>query len=243
MKPRIINMWSGPRNLSTAMMYAWRQRPDTTVWDEPMYGHFLVITGIDHPGREETIAATLTDRDDVVDEMLHGTAGTSIRFYKNMAHHLVGFDLSIVDRMDNFLLTRDPVRMLPSLARGLGRVPTLRDTGFTEQIEILERIEATGRKPVVVDSSELLLDPEGVLQLLCAAMDVSWDPAMLNWPAGPKAEDGVWAPYWYGRLHETTGFEKTPPGDPEPLPPDLEPLYQQCAPLFDRLRSYALEAR
>ena len=117
MSHRIINMWSGPRNLSTAMMYSWRQRTDTTVWDEPMYGHFLAVSGIDHPGRDDILAATLTERDAVLAEMLRPDSATPIRFFKNMAHHLVGFDISVVDDMENFLLTRNPRDMLPSLAK------------------------------------------------------------------------------------------------------------------------------
>lgn len=241
MTHRIINMWSGPRNLSTAMMYSWRSRSDTTVWDEPMYGHYLVVTGIDHPGRAETIAAMPTNADDVVQEMLHGSSSTALRFYKNMAHHLVGFDISLVDEMENFLLTRDPKDMLPSLATGLERVPTMRDTGFADQIAIVDRIEASGRRPLVVDSREVLRDPQSVLEQLCAALDVRWDPAMLSWPAGPKPEDGVWAPYWYDRLHNTTAFEPYRAKSVE-LAEELHGIYAECAPLYERLSEYSLRA-
>ena len=241
MTHRIINMWSGPRNLSTAMMYAWRQRTDTTVWDEPMYGHYLVVTGIDHPGRDEVLAAVPTGREEIVDEMLHGDSPTPIRFYKNMAHHLVDFDISVVDEMDNFLLTRDPIDMLPSLETGLGRVPVLLDTGFAEQIAVLERIVASGRQPIVVDSRELLRNPASVLEQLCIALEVPWDEAMLRWPAGPKPEDGVWAAHWYGRLHSTTGFEPYEARS-EPLPAELEAIYEECRPRYERLFAHAIRA-
>ncbi len=241
MSHRIINMWSGPRNLSTAMMYSWRSRADTTVWDEPMYGHYLVVTGVDHPGRDETIAATLTDATAVIAEMLHGDSATPLRFYKNMAHHLVGFDVAIVDEMENYLLTRDPRDMLPSLAVGLGRAPVMRDTGFADQITIVDRIEASGRRPIVVDSREVLKDPASVLEQLCDALDVAWDPAMLSWQSGPKPEDGVWAPYWYTRLHSTTGFEPYQP-KAVALTPELEGIYAECAPLYERLSQYSMRA-
>lgn len=241
MSHRIINMWSGPRNLSTAMMYSWRSRADTTVWDEPLYGHYLEVTGIDHPGRAETIAATLTEPADLTNEMLHGESDTPLRFYKNMAHHLVGFDVAIVDEMENFLLTRDPRDMLPSLATGLDRVPEMRDTGFADQITIVDRIRASGRHPIVVDSREVLKDPASVLEQLCDALDVPWDPAMLSWPAGPKPEDGVWAPYWYTRLHATTGFEPYQPKE-APIGPELEGIYGECAPIYQRLSEYSLRA-
>ena len=241
MKHRIINMWSGPRNLSTALMYSWRSRADTTVWDEPMYGHFLAATGVDHPGRDEVLAATLTSEPDIVAEMLRDDSPTPIRFYKNMAHHLVGFDLAIIDSVENFLLTRDPAEMLPSLARGLGRVPTIRDTGLEEQVQIVERILATDRDPLIVDSRTLLEDPQSVLRALCAALAVDWDPAMLSWPEGPKPEDGMWARHWYSRLHATTGFEPYRPRS-APLDPALETVHEQAAPLYERLAPYSITA-
>ena len=238
---RLINMWSGPRNVSTAMMYSWRQRVDTTVWDEPMYGHYLAHTGIDHPGRDETMAAWPTDRDDVLRQMTRGDVATPIRFYKNMAHHLVGFDIDVVDQFENFLLTRDPKDMLPSLQIGLGRVPEMLDTGFEFQAQIVERDLARGRTPIVVDSQVLQDQPEMVLRRLCEGRDVPWDPAMLSGPPGPKPEDGVGAPHWYARLHRTTGFEPYQPKG-QPLPAELEDIYGACAPIYEALQEYAIRA-
>jgi hypothetical protein len=238
---RIVNMWSGPRNVSTAMMYAWRQRSDTTVWDEPMYGHYLVVSGADHPGRDRVLQTALTDRDAIVHEMLRGSSPTSIRFYKNMAHHLIGFDWRIIDRMDNFLLVRDPRDVLPSLAAGLGHAPAMSDTGFEIQVRIVKHILATGQIPIVVDSRELLTAPEVVLRKLCALLDVPYETAMLSWPAGPKPEDGVWAPDWYQRVHRTTAFE-APRAGHAPLPPGLEPLLEACRSCYQRLREHAITA-
>jgi hypothetical protein len=236
---RLISMWSGPRNVSTAMMYAWRQRSDTTVVDEPMYGHYLVHTGVDHPGRDLVLASVPTDADETVAGMLRQEPEVPVRFFKNMAHHLEGFSLDLLDQLDNFLLTRDPRDMLPSLAKGLGRVPELRDTGFATQVEIVDRVLAAGRRPIVVDSRVLLDHPGPVLEQLCTALDLPFESAMLSWPPGPKPEDGVWAPYWYDRLHETTGFEPYRPKD-EAFPTELEPLYEQSAPLFARLSEFAI---
>jgi len=236
---RIINMWASPRNISTAMMYAWAQRPDTTVWDEPMYGNFLEVTGIGHPMRDDVLSAMPTDAGDIVGQMLNSDWPTPIVFYKNMAHHLVGFDLEIVDAMDNFLLTRDPREMLPSLARGMGRLPSLEDTGYAVQLDIVERLAASGRTAIVVDSRAVLDNPRAILTNLCAALDLEFDPAMLTWAEGSKDYDGVWGPHWYTRLHGTTGFEPYSPRD-EPLPDDLNDLYAQCAPLYDRLTEYAI---
>ncbi len=236
---RVINMWASPRNISTAMMYAWAQRADTTVWDEPMYGNYLVVTGIEHPMRDEILASVPTDADAIVEQMLHGDWGTPLVFYKNMAHHLVGFDVEIVDTMENFLLTRDPREMLASLARGFGRPPTMRDTGYDVQVAIVDRILASGRRPIVVNSRSVLEDPRGTLEALCDALGVPFDEAMLSWPPGPKPYDGVWGAHWYTRLHTTTGFE--PPTAPnEALPDDLEGIYRRCLPLYERLTEFAL---
>lgn len=234
-------MWSGPRNVSTAMMYAWRQRPDTVVWDEPMYGHYLVETGIDHPDRNLILESVLTDRDEIFHEMADAPCPAPVRFYKNMAHHLVGFDRSIVDRLDNFLLTRDPRDQLPSLARGLGRVPTMRDAAFDIQIQLVEMMIDAGRVPIVVDAGELLAAPRSVLRQLCERLDLPFDDAMLSWPSGPKPEDGVWARRWYRRVHASTEFGRYRPGA-EPLPEDLEDIHAECAPLYRHLLQFAIRA-
>jgi hypothetical protein len=232
-------MWAGPRNVSTAMMYAWNQRPDTTVVDEPMYAHYLVVTGIDHPLREETMASMPSDEAEVVASMLSGAWDTPLVFFKNMAHHLEGMDTAFIDEMDNFLLTRDPIDMLPSLARGFGRTPTMQDSAYEYQIEILDRILESGRQPLVVDTRVLLDAPLRTLQALCDGLNVPFDPAMLSWPQGPKDVDGVWGAHWYKRLHQTTGFEPYMPSS-NPLPEDLIPLYNECAPMYERLTSFAI---
>jgi len=238
---RRINMWSGPRNASTAMMYAWRQRSDTTVWDEPMYGHYLVHSGVEHAVRDEIVAAVPTGRDEIVDMMLYRPCPTPVWFYKNMAHHLAGFDMVTVYELEGFLLTRDPREMLPSLALGLGRTPVMSDTGFDIQVEIVERWLAAGRDPVVVDSRMLLTDPRRVLSQLCERLGLSFENGMLEWPPGPKPEDGVWAPHWYGSVHASTGFAPYRPRT-DPFPDDLESIYAGCVPLYERLLEHAIRA-
>jgi hypothetical protein len=236
---RIINMWASPRNVSTAMMYAWAQRSDTTVWDEPMYGNFLAVTLLDHPMAKEILASVPYDAYDIADQMLRGDWDTPLVFYKNMAHHLIGFDIAMVDDMENFILTRDPIDMLPSLYRGLDRVPTASDAAYSAQVDILDRIIASGRDPIVVDSRSVLDDPQGTLTALCDRLSVPFDTAMLSWPAGPKEYDGVWGPHWYKRLHASTGFEPYTAAD-SPLPEELKAVYEECAPLYDRLTQYAI---
>ena len=232
-------MWASPRNISTAMMYAWAQRPDATVWDEPMYGNYLTVSGIDHPMRDEILASMPTDAPGIVEAMINGHWPTPLVFYKNMAHHLVGINIEIVDAMDNFLLTRDPTDMLPSLARGFGRTPTMNDTGYDVQVKIVERILESGRTPIVVDSRAVLDDPEKILSALCEALDVPFDGVMLEWPQGPKEYDGVWGTYWYTRLHATTGFEPVP-ANRAPFPAELEALREQCAPLYGQLLDFSI---
>jgi hypothetical protein len=148
-------------------------------------------------------------------------------------------DTAFIDEMDNFLLTRDPIEMLPSLARGFGRTPTMQDAAYAAQIEILDRILESGRQPVVVDTRTLRDAPQETLQALCDALNVPFDAAMLSWPQGPKDVDGVWGSHWYKRLHHTTGFEPYTPSS-DPLPEDLIPLYNKCAPMYERLTSFAI---
>jgi Sulfotransferase domain len=234
-------MWSGPRNVSTALMYSFRQRPDTRVVDEPLYGHYLRVTSAPHPGDAEVLAAMDTDGERVVAEALLGPSDRPVLFVKNMAHHLVGLDPGFLDGLTNALLIRDPREMLASLARQLPS-PTLRDTGLDRQVEILERALAGGREPVVLDARQLLLDPGAVLREVCRRLDLSWTDHMLRWPAGPKPEDGVWAPHWYDRVHASTGFAPYQPKD-APVPAGLVPLLETCAPLYDRLAAHAIRVR
>lgn len=236
---RVINMWAAPRNISTAMMYAWDQRIDTTAIDEPMYGHFLQVTGLDHPMRKEVLAAGPTDVQGVLGIMFPDVCDTPLLFIKNMAHHLEGMDRRFTDDMDSFILTRDPTGMIPSLSRGLGRIPTVDDAGYRVQVEILERVIASGSTPIVVDSASVLDDPESTLTSLCDALGIPFDPAMLTWTAGPRSIDGVWGTHWYKRLHTTTGFEG-PAAKAGSVPPELAEVYAACKPLYERLTEYAI---
>jgi len=235
-----LSVWSGPRNVSTALMYSFRQRSDTVVVDEPLYGHYLQTTGAGHPGIREVLDTMDDDGERVVREVILGPCERPIHFFKNMAHHLPGLDPGFLDNITNVLLIRDPSEMLPSLASQLNS-PTLRDTGLREQNVILDSILARGEKPTVLDARELLLDPPGVLRRACAGLGVPFEAAMLSWPAGPKPEDGVWARYWYHNVHASTGFAPYQPYT-EPFPDRLKPLLQECLPIYERLQEYAIKA-
>jgi hypothetical protein len=161
-----ICLWSGPRNVSTALMYAFAQRPDTRVIDEPLYAHYLCVSGAEHPGREDVLASMDSDGSRVVDEVILGACDRPVLFMKQMAHHLVNLDLLFLSRTVNLLLIRDPVEMLPSLVNQLPS-PTLADTGLARQTELYDQLVVLGQAPVILDARETLLDPPGVLFQLC----------------------------------------------------------------------------
>lgn len=233
-----VNMWSSPRNLSTAMMYAWRQRSDTTVVDEPLYAHYLATTGREHPGAAEVLATQDRDGARVVGEVLDGDYATPVVFFKQMAKHLVALDRGFLARHRNILLTRDPFDMLTSLQVQLPDA-ALDDTGFVEMVDVLETLLAADEAPIVIETRSLLADPERVLTALCRQLGIDFDAAMLSWPAGPKPEDGVWARHWYDSVHRSTGWKPWAPKRVELLP-ELEPVLAAALPLYERLLPYRI---
>jgi Sulfotransferase domain len=240
MKTLKLSMWSGPRNVSTALMYSFRQRSDTLVFDEPLYGHYLKVSGAQHPGGEEVLSKMDTDGDRVVREVLLATSDRPIRFYKNMAHHLLGLERDFLSQLTNILLTRDPREMLPSLSKQIPN-PTLRDTGLREQVELLDFILQSGQTPIVLDAKELLQNPENVLREVCGYLGIPFEPAMLSWQAGPKPEDGVWAKHWYDNVHKSTTFEMYQ-AKQEKFPEHLKELLDQSLPIYERLYEYAIKS-
>ncbi|RZV42403.1 MAG: sulfotransferase family protein [Acidimicrobiales bacterium] len=229
-----INMWSSPRNLSTAMMYSWAQRADTTAVDEPIYAHYLRVTGRAHPGDDEVMASQDTDGEAVIRDVMLGEYDTPVVFFKQMAKHLVELDWSFLPQFRNVLLTREPHDMLTSLQVRLPDA-TIDDTGFPELITILDRMLDAGEEPIVIDTKFLLQDPRAVLTELCSRLGVPFDETMLTWPAGPKPEDGVWAKHWYtDGVHKTTGWSRNMPKDAELLPRVL-PVLDEAMPMYERL--------
>ena len=233
-----IQCWSGPRNISTALMYAWRQRSDTTVVDEPLYAHYLSRNDRSHPGAAEVIASQSTDADTVINDIILGPCPTPVLYVKQMAHHLRGVDRTHLRHTENIILTRDPREMLTSLSVQLPHCD-LRDTGLVECVELLDAVLAEGGRPLVIDSQVLLRDPATILAQVCAHVGVEFEPAMLSWPPGPKPEDGVWAPHWYANVHTSSGFAPHQPKDRD-VPTRLRPVLAQAIPLYDRLTDYAV---
>lgn len=235
-----ICLWSGPRNVSTALMYSFAQRSDTRVVDEPLYGHFLRVTGTVHPGREEVLENVNCDGDEVMRTLLGSDDGDfDILFMKQMAHHLVDVDRTFMERTRNIFLVRDPREMLPSLTIQLPDA-TLADTGLKMQWRLFDSLRANGQTPAIIDSRELLLDPPGVLARLCEALGISYTADMLNWPAGPRPEDGIWAKHWYHAVHQSDGF--APYVAKADFPEHLEALLAECNPWYEKLFEYAIRA-
>lgn len=235
-----INMISGPRNISTAMMYSFRSRSDTSVYDEPLYAHYLAVTGIDHPGREDSMASMPMDVDEAIRTLIFGDYPTPIAFFKNMGHHLarLGLDLGFLDKLTNFFLIREPAEVITSFIKNVPDM-TAEMTGLPQQAELLDHLIARGEDPIVVGSRQILEDPEGQLRSLTSRLGIAWDPAMLSWEAGPKPEDGTWGKYWYHRLHESTGFEPyRPKADVVPAP--LAPVVAECEPAYAKLAEYLM---
>lgn len=235
---RLVNIWSGPRNVSTALMYAFRERADTTVVDEPLYAAWLARNGdVDHPGREEVLASQPTDPDVVVERLLGDDWPTPVVVAKQMAAHLDGLDDGWLDACDNVVLVRSPEPVVASYAEQAR--PMLDRLGYPVQAALVERALGRGERPIVLETSRLLADPAGVLGRCCRLLDLPFDEAMLTWEAGPTPEDGVWAPHWYARTHASTGF-----GRPRQRQLDLTDEQAAVAtaarPLYDRIAVHAL---
>ncbi len=234
-----VCLWSGPRNVSTALMYSFAQLDDVRVVDEPLYGHYLRSTGAAHPARDEIIAAMNCDGNAVMRALIERQIRDPSRrlFLKHMAHHLVDLDLGFLRETSNIFLIRDPREMLPSLTVQLPHA-SLRDTGLKRQWELFEDLCDAGQTPAIVDSRLLLLDPQGVLQQLCEHLGLVFDAGMLHWQAGARPEDGIWAPHWYHAVHRSTGFAPYRPKDD--FPAALEELLKDCQPWYNRLFQNAI---
>ncbi|MBU1336142.1 MAG: HAD family hydrolase [Alphaproteobacteria bacterium] len=232
-------MWSGPRNLSTAMMRAFSSRPDCAVSDEPFYAAYLAATGIIHPMNEAVLASQPQDPQRVAADMLGPVpGGKPVWYQKHMAHHMIeGFPRDWMDGVTNVFLLRRPERVLASYAQKREDV-TLRDIGFAEQADLFDRVaDRLGHAPPVIEAEDVRRDPRGALTALCAAIDLNFTDAMLSWPKGQHPDDGVWAPHWYGAIFNTTGF--APPEQTAPaLPGHLQAIAEEARPFYERMAAH-----
>ncbi len=232
-----INCWSGPRNISTALMYSFRERADTTVIDEPFYAHYLRVSGREHPGYQEVLNSQDQYSEQVIRNVIKGHYETPVVFFKQMCHHLVEIDLSFLDNCSNILLIREPSLVIRSHAKN---VPDLKvsDIGLDIQNFLLNKILESGETPVVVDSANLLMQPEAILKELCQHLEIAFDDSMLSWEPGAKPEDGVWAKHWYENTHESSGFSNKEPNR-DSLPEKFLPVLEEATVLYDNLKKYA----
>ena len=233
-----IAMWSGPRNISTAMMRAFENRVDTVVWDEPFYAWYLSHSGLTHPMTREVIDAGITDWREVVSKCV-GESSAPVFYQKHMTHHMLSeIELGWLSQVTSVYLIRQPEAVLASY-HDRRADPEMADIGFDRQAEMFDLVaDANGAPPPVLDSDDVLADPEGMLRKLCDAVGIAFDPAMLSWPPGRRDSDGAWAPHWYTSVEASTGFAK--PRAPRLLPDHLRPLAQACRPYYDRLAAHRL---
>ncbi|MFN0115445.1 MAG: HAD family hydrolase [Paracoccaceae bacterium] len=236
-----IAMWSGPRNLSTALMYAFAARGDCAVWDEPFYAAYLAATGIGHPMKDEVIAAGFRDPARVSAACLGPIPDAKPLFYqKHMAVHMIPeFGRDFMKGLTNVFLIRHPARVVASYARKR-ESPTLADIGFVQQAGLFDLVAGwQGRAPLVLDSADIRANPWESLGKLCATLGTPFTDRMLRWPAGPKPYDGAWAPHWYNAVHASTGFDE-PEGALPGLPPEAARLVEAALPYYDQLRRECL---
>jgi Sulfotransferase domain len=240
-QPVRIAMWSGPRNISTAMMRAWGNRPDTFVIDEPFYAYYLQATGKKHPGADEVIATGETDWRKVVAQLTGPIPGdNSIFFQKQMAHHLLpDVDPEWLGAVTNCFLLRDPHEVIASYVRKR-EDPELEDLGFVQQAAIFDFICSRRKSiPPVVDAKDVLENPEKILRLLCDAVGVEFSDSMLSWAPGVRETDGIWAKHWYGEVAKTTSFRPYRPSHGE-VPERFREIYDRCRECYQRLYDYRL---
>lgn len=238
-----LAMWSGPRNISTAMMRAWENRPDTVVTDEPLYAHYLLETGVPHPGREEVIAAQENDWRRVVDWLTGPPPEPAAIWYqKHMTQHVVGdMDLGWLAKLTNAFLVRRPEEVIASFSK---QRPDLEvwEVGFEQQARLFDRVcEITGETPPVLEAADVLRNPEGMLRAFCERLGLPFSEKMLNWPPGRRATDGVWARHWYAAVERSTGFAPWQARQPL-LDPRAKRLADACRPYYEHLLQHRVTA-
>ncbi len=235
---KVIQLISGPRNISTALMYSFAQRPDTLVFDEPFYAVYLRKTGVDHPGKEDVLASQPQKEEDVF-EQIANTAAAPVLFIKNMAHHLEVLESGFPFETTNIFLIRNPHHIIASYTKVI-QMPVMRDIGLKFQYELFTRQMANGKTPVVIDSSVLLENPQQVLGNLCQHIGLPFHSQMLRWNPGPKPFDGVWAKYWYATVHSSDSFKKQEKVT-RVLPEGLTELYEEALDYYEKLVPYVIQ--
>lgn len=236
-----IAMWSGPRNLSTAMMRSFEARGDCAVSDEPFYAYYLSTSGQRHPMHDEIIAAHEPDPDAVAAHLTGPPpGGAPVWYQKHMPHHMIGAaPRDWFAEVRHAVLIRAPERVVASFD-AKRPAPSLEDIAVPQMDGVIEDIiAATGAHPPVIEAEDVRANPAGMMRALCAALDIPWTSAMLSWPEGRRDTDGVWGRHWYGAVERSTGFAP-PPDPPEPLAPHLQRVVDAARPSFERLQAQKL---
>lgn len=234
---KYLHLISGPRNISTALMYSFAQRSDTIVEDEPFYACYLNKAKVDHPGKDEVLKAQSVNEEDVK-RLIFSERNKNIVFIKNMAHHIeILSDHAFLNKCINIFLIRNPKQLIASYAQVINR-PVMRDIGIEFEYNLFDRLKA--QNPIVIDSGLLLENPKSVLEKVCEKVSIPFEECMLRWQSGPKPYDGVWAPYWYANVHHSKGFEKQPSSE-RLLPDDLKSLFDEANRYYQELVTYAIK--
>ncbi|MFK7953006.1 MAG: sulfotransferase family protein [Ekhidna sp.] len=233
----IINLISGPRNISTALMYSFSQRVDTKVVDEPFYGYYLNKTNMNHPGADEIMNDMCLSVSKILHQVYELQKEYPNVFLKNMAHHHIDFDWDYLKNFQNVFLIRDPKQLISSFAQVIEN-PTINDIGLKHEADLFEYCKKNGEhKPIIIDSNDLLSNPEKYLSYLCKELGLSFSNSMTSWKQGAIPEDGIWAQYWYKNVHLTTGFSKQKTSS-RPLLPKHQSLYEEAHHYFEKLSSH-----
>ncbi|KAL8261148.1 hypothetical protein R6Q59_025197 [Mikania micrantha] len=240
-EPEVIHSWSAPRSLSTSLMYSFAQRDDTEVLDEPLYAHYLMVTGVDRPYREELLSKMISDGNKVVNNIIYGPGGKKYRYCKHISKQRLP-DLSddITKKGKHFILIRNPLDILQSFDKVIPS--SFNELGLGDLICIYTELCAAGNPPPVIDAAELQEDPEAALRGLCEDLDIPFQASMLKWEAGPKSVDGMWAPWWYKSVHNSTGFSRAV-NYPPAFPQSLYELLEQSLPFYNMLRCHTRQRR
>ena len=235
-----INFWSGPRNLSTAIMYSFAQRSDMAVVDEPFYAYYLKHSNKDHPGKDEVLSTYSGDYNTILEHVILKDYGDQSVFFKQMAHHVADADLSFCKECKNVILLRDPAEMIISFSKVI-KDPTIKDLGLEDLHTVQHYLEENEILDAVFDSGDLLKDPEQMLRKLCDALQLEFDNSMLSWQAGPLKEDGCWAKYWYSNVHRSTGFKKVDQSATKEVNENQKELLNVCNQYYEQMSKNAIK--
>lgn len=237
---KIIHMVSGPRNLSTAVMYAFDNRNDTLGVDEPFYAYYLNrYPHLYHPGRQEVLQSQSIDADIIISQLRQKAQSVNYLFVKNMAHHIEEFDLAKLHSAEHLFLIRDPRKLINSFAKVIEN-PTIKDIGIKDEYILFQQLAEKGITPLVLDSGDLLRNPRKIMKKLCDALQMKFNENMLSWSAGPREIDGVWAQYWYTNVHKTTGFSQQPTST-EVMPTKYLSLLEEAMPYYQSLYDHTIK--